>query len=52
MEDIIGRHDAKRILDKALEEKKASLVAVFGRRRIGKTYLIKNYMQPYMSLHF
>ena len=52
MAEIIGRYDAKRILDKALEEKKASLIAVFGRRRIGKTYLIKNYMQPYMSLHF
>ncbi len=52
MEDIIGRYDAKHTLDKALEERKASLVAVFGRRRIGKTYLIKNYMQPYMSLHF
>ncbi len=52
MEDIIGREDAKRILDMAFEEKKASLIAVFGRRRIGKTYLIKNYMQPYMHLHF
>ncbi len=52
MAEIIGRHDAISILDKAFEEKKASLIAVFGRRRIGKTYLIKNYMQPYMSLHY
>jgi uncharacterized protein len=52
MADIIGRHDSKAILDKAFEENKASLVAVYGRRRIGKTYLIKAYMESRINFHY
>ena len=49
MAEVIGRYEAKSILDKAFKDDKASLVAVFGRRRIGKTYLIKTYMWNRMS---
>ena len=41
MNEVIGRLEAKHILDKAYNEQKASLTAVYGRRRIGKTFLIK-----------
>ena len=49
MAEVIGRHEAKSILDTAFKDDKASLVAVFGRRRIGKTYLIKTYMWDRMN---
>jgi hypothetical protein len=43
METIIGREDEKKILDDALHSRDAALVAVYGRRRIGKTFLIRNH---------
>jgi uncharacterized protein len=52
MAEILGREDAIHLLNMALEDNKASLVTVLGRRRIGKTYLINSYMKPYMSLHY
>lgn len=38
---MIGRKDEKKILLSLLEEEEPQFVAVFGRRRIGKTYLIR-----------
>lgn len=38
---LIGREKEKTILEKALRSKEAELVAVVGRRRVGKTFLIK-----------
>lgn len=43
MEEIIGRNEEKKILNAALLSKEAELIAVYGRRRIGKTYLIRNF---------
>jgi uncharacterized protein len=40
---IIGRNVAKEQLTKVLETKKAEMVALYGRRRVGKTYLIKQF---------
>ncbi len=37
---LIGRKEEQRILKKALESPKAEMVAVIGRRRVGKTFLI------------
>jgi AAA+ ATPase superfamily predicted ATPase len=45
MEEIIGRNEEKKILNAALLSKEAELIAVYGRRRIGKTYLIRNFFQ-------
>ena len=42
-ETIIGRKDEKKILQQLLESKKAEFLAIYGRRRIGKTFLIRNY---------
>lgn len=43
MAKIIGREDEIEILNRALLSKEAELVAIYGRRRIGKTYLIRNH---------
>lgn len=42
-EDIIGRKHEIEILDDCCNSGKAEFIAVYGRRRIGKTYLIKQY---------
>ncbi|RYY00829.1 MAG: ATP-binding protein [Gammaproteobacteria bacterium] len=43
MSEIIGRRDEIEVLKSAINSKEAELIAIFGRRRIGKTYLIRNY---------
>jgi AAA+ ATPase superfamily predicted ATPase len=43
--DLIGRKDSKERLLKLLESKKSEFLAVYGRRRVGKTFLIKEYFQ-------
>lgn len=40
---IAGRRREQEIFSKVLDSKEASFLAVYGRRRIGKTYLIENY---------
>jgi len=39
---VIGRQEEKIILEKALQSPEAEMVAVIGRRRVGKTYLIRS----------
>ena len=39
--EVIGRADAKRVLGEAYRSPRASLVSVVGRRRVGKTFLVK-----------
>jgi uncharacterized protein len=41
MTDLIGRQSEIKVLQEALVSKSAELVAVYGRRRVGKTHLIK-----------
>lgn len=43
MGEIIGRREELAVLKSATGSKEAELIAVYGRRRIGKTYLIRNY---------
>ena len=42
---IIGREEEKQMLDHIATNSKADLVAVYGRRRIGKTYLVRSYLK-------
>ncbi len=42
---IIGRDNEKAVLQSIVEERSAALVAITGRRRIGKTYLIKSFFK-------
>lgn len=45
MNKIIGRKKEQENLKKVLESSEPAFLAVYGRRRIGKTYLIKNYLK-------
>lgn len=42
---IIGRHEEQDILRTCVASDKAEFIAVYGRRRVGKTYLIKQYFK-------
>ncbi len=48
METIIGRKEEKKILSNALQSREAELIAVYGRRRIGKTFLIHNHYNKHI----
>lgn len=41
MENIIGREAEIKVLQEALQSPSAELIALYGRRRVGKTYLIR-----------
>lgn len=43
--NIIGRNPQKGILQQALDSQDAEFIAVYGRRRIGKTFLIREYYE-------
>lgn len=45
MDKIIGRNKEKKELGDAFNSKNAEFIAVYGRRRVGKTFLIKNFFQ-------
>lgn len=40
---IIGREEELEVLKEALDSEKAEFLAVYGRRRVGKTYLIRSF---------
>jgi len=42
MKDFIGREPEIRVLTDALESPEPELVAVIGRRRVGKTFLVRH----------
>ncbi|MFN8353581.1 MAG: ATP-binding protein [Spirosomataceae bacterium] len=52
MIEIIGREQEKKILVDALASKEAELVAIYGRRRVGKTFLIRNFFKKEMVFEF
>jgi uncharacterized protein len=43
MSKLIGRIHEKNILKEALDNDKSELIALYGRRRIGKTYLVRQF---------
>jgi uncharacterized protein len=49
MEKIIGRKEEMKLLDGAMKSKEAELVAVYGRRRVGKTFLIRSFLQDHLA---
>ena len=49
---LIGRQKEKALIDKLLSSKKAEFVAVYGRRRVGKTFLIRQYLKNEMVFDF
>ena len=46
---LIGREKEKAILTKALNSKESEMVAVIGRRRVGKTFLIKSVYSDHIA---
>jgi uncharacterized protein len=52
MEKLIGRHDEKKILTDALSSKEPELIAVYGRRRVGKTFLIRSVYEDHLVFEF
>ncbi|MFT4093662.1 MAG: ATP-binding protein [Niabella sp.] len=49
MNDIIGRDNEKEQLHQLLQEDTPQLAAIYGRRRVGKTYLIRNYFEQQIT---
>ena len=45
MSKIIGRNLEQALLKEAIDNNKSELIALYGRRRIGKTYLIREYFK-------
>lgn len=52
MEKLAGREQEKEILENAVASASAELVAVYGRRRIGKTFLIRSVYEKYIRFEF
>ncbi len=52
MDKIIGRNSEKKELEDAFNSNNAEFIAVYGRRRVGKTFLIKNFFQGKKCLYF
>ena len=48
---LIGRKHEQSLLKLCVESKKAEFIAVYGRRRIGKTFLIKQYFNNKFSFY-
>lgn len=45
---IIGRENEIRILERLLESREPELLAIYGRRRVGKTFLIKSFYREHL----
>jgi len=48
---IIGRQREQSILESCFESKKSEFVAVYGRRRVGKTFLIKEFFENRLAFY-
>lgn len=49
MAKIIGRKQEINLLSNALKSNKSELIAVYGRRRVGKTFLIRNFFKNQLT---
>ena len=49
---IVGRKKEKEILDYLMNSNQAEFVAIYGRRRVGKTFLIREYCQKNIVFDF
>jgi AAA+ ATPase superfamily predicted ATPase len=52
MSEIIGREREKQIFNESLNSHRSELVAVYGRRRIGKTFLIREFFTKNLLFSF
>lgn len=49
---FVNRHDELEALNRLLGEKRAALVLLYGRRRVGKTRLVQEFMKDKQGLYF
>jgi AAA+ ATPase superfamily predicted ATPase len=52
MEKLVGRTLEKKTLDDALLSQRAELIAIYGRRRVGKTFLVRSAYQKHLVFEF
>jgi AAA+ ATPase superfamily predicted ATPase len=52
MEQIIGRQKEIKLLEEKMSENSSEFIVVYGRRRVGKTYLIKQFFAKKTTLFF
>ena len=52
MEKLVGRQAEQDILNRIVKSSGAELVAVYGRRRVGKTFLIRRYCKQHLVFEF
>jgi len=52
MEKLIGRESEKKILLDVLQSEDSQLMAVIGRRRVGKTFLVRNVYKKQIIFEF
>lgn len=52
MEKITGREEEQELLTRILNSAEPELVAVLGRRRVGKTFLIRNFFAKQLAFEF
>jgi uncharacterized protein len=52
MEKLVGRKEEQAILERVLKSADAELVAVYGRRRVGKTFLIREYCREHLVFEY
>lgn len=49
--DLVGRRSERKTLEYCESTNKSELVCVYGRRRVGKTYLVEQTLSPYFAFH-
>ena len=49
---IVGRGKELRIIDKLLLSEKAEFLALYGRRRVGKTFIVREYLKAHIHFAF
>lgn len=52
MEPLIGRRNECQELERAMHSARSEFVVLYGRRRVGKTFLIRHYFQDSYDFHF
>lgn len=52
LKNIIGRSKEIKILDQIWHSKEAEFLAIYGRRRVGKTFLIREYFSEKNAIYF
>lgn len=52
MEKLIGREAERKLLQQAMDSGEPELIALFGHRRVGKTFLIRQYLAKYLAFEF